>query len=150
MGPYLTPYVICAQPKTASYTRSRPLLLLFLLPVIPLFPLFFPLALSQPLISRLRQQLPIASILTYNTRLTSAMAELPSNVHVSQHPSLLAKLSQLRSKTASPRDVKSLVHEIALILSCEAVSSAIKPASGPKVAQVSSTVSSCTLTQSRT
>lgn len=83
-------------------------------------------------------------------RLTSAMAELPSNVHVSQHPSLLAKLSQLRSKTASPRDVKSLVHEIALILSCEAVSSAIKPASGPKVAQVSSTVSSCTLTQSRT
>ncbi|KAL9474025.1 hypothetical protein ACSS6W_008405 [Trichoderma asperelloides] len=60
------------------------------------------------------------------------MAELPSNVHISQHPSLLAKLSQLRSKSASPRDVKSLVHEIALILSCEAVSSAIKPVSGPK------------------
>ncbi|KAM0264936.1 hypothetical protein ACHAQJ_000452 [Trichoderma viride] len=60
------------------------------------------------------------------------MAQLPSNVHVSQHPSLLAKLSQLRSKTASPRDVKSLVHEIALILSCEAISTAIKPASGPK------------------
>ncbi|KAM0451818.1 hypothetical protein ACHAO4_005775 [Trichoderma viride] len=60
------------------------------------------------------------------------MAGLPSNVHVSQHPSLLAKLSQLRSKGASPRDVKSLVHEIALILSCEAVISAIKPASGPK------------------
>ncbi|KAL7791839.1 PRTase-like protein [Trichoderma ceciliae] len=60
------------------------------------------------------------------------MANLPPNVHLSQHPSLLAKLSQLRSKSASPRDVKSLVHEISLILSCEAISSAIKPASGPK------------------
>ncbi|KAL7946752.1 PRTase-like protein [Trichoderma barbatum] len=60
------------------------------------------------------------------------MTNLPSNVHVSQHPSLLAKLSQLRSKSASPRDVKSLVHEISLIIACEAVSSAIKPANGPK------------------
>ncbi|UKZ53373.1 hypothetical protein TrVGV298_007165 [Trichoderma virens] len=60
------------------------------------------------------------------------MAELPSNVHVSQHPSLLAKLSQLRSQSASPRDVKSLIHEISLIIACEAISSAIKPANGPK------------------
>ncbi|KAL7935588.1 PRTase-like protein [Trichoderma chlorosporum] len=60
------------------------------------------------------------------------MADLPSNVHVSQHPSLLAKLSQLRSQTASPRDVKSLIHEISLVIACEAISSAIKPANGPK------------------
>ncbi|KAJ4854172.1 uracil phosphoribosyltransferase domain-containing protein [Trichoderma breve] len=60
------------------------------------------------------------------------MANLPSNVHVSQHPSLLAKLSQLRSQSASPRDVKSLIHEISLIIACEAISSAIKPADGPK------------------
>lgn len=59
---------------------------------------------------------------------------LPSNVHVSQHPSLLAKLSQLRSKSASSRDVKSLIHEISLIIACEAVSSALKPVNGPKVA----------------
>ncbi|EGR50188.1 hypothetical protein MKX07_007578 [Trichoderma sp. CBMAI-0711] len=57
---------------------------------------------------------------------------LPSNVHVSQHPSLLAKLSQLRSKSASSRDVKSLIHEISLIIACEAVSSALKPVNGPK------------------
>ncbi|KAH6603550.1 uracil phosphoribosyltransferase [Trichoderma cornu-damae] len=56
------------------------------------------------------------------------MAELPPNVRISQHPSLLAKLSQLRSESASPRDVKSLIHEISLILSCEAISSAIKTA----------------------
>ncbi|KAL7958537.1 PRTase-like protein [Trichoderma compactum] len=60
------------------------------------------------------------------------MANLPSNVHVSQHPSLLAKLSQLRSQSASPRDVKSLIHEISLIIACEAISSAIKPVDGPK------------------
>lgn len=61
------------------------------------------------------------------------MANLPSNVHVSQHPSLLAKLSQLRSKSASSRDVKSLIHEISLVLACEAVSSALKATNGPKV-----------------
>lgn len=59
------------------------------------------------------------------------MAPLPSNVHVSQHPSLLAKLSQLRSQSSSARDVKNLIHEISLILSTEALSTALKPAKGP-------------------
>lgn len=60
------------------------------------------------------------------------MASLPSNVHVSKHPSLLVKLSQLRSKSASARDVKTLIHEISLILASEALSTAIATADGPK------------------
>lgn len=59
------------------------------------------------------------------------MAPLPSNVHVSSHPSLLAKLSQLRSKSTSAKDVKNLIHEISLILATEALSSELKPAKGP-------------------
>ncbi|VUC34189.1 unnamed protein product [Clonostachys rosea] len=59
------------------------------------------------------------------------MASL-SNVHVSQHPSVLAKLSQLRSKSASSKDVKALIHEIALVISTEALNKAITPADGPK------------------
>ncbi|CAG9993547.1 unnamed protein product [Clonostachys byssicola] len=59
------------------------------------------------------------------------MASL-SNVHVSQHPSVLAKLSQLRSKSASSKDVKALIHEISLIISTEALTKAITPTDGPK------------------
>ncbi|KAK3375410.1 uracil phosphoribosyltransferase-domain-containing protein [Podospora didyma] len=51
--------------------------------------------------------------------------QLPSNVHVSQHPCLLAKLSQLRSKDASAKEVKSLIHEISLIVGCEALAHAV-------------------------
>jgi len=46
---------------------------------------------------------------------------LPSNVHISKHPCLRAKLSQLRSKSTGARDTKTLVHEIALILGTEAL-----------------------------
>lgn len=63
------------------------------------------------------------------------MASL-SNVHVSQHPSVLAKLSQLRSKSASSKDVKALIHEISLIVSTEALSKAITPTDGPKVCRL--------------
>ncbi|CAK42610.1 putative uracil phosphoribosyltransferase urg2 [Aspergillus awamori] len=45
---------------------------------------------------------------------------LPSNVHVSSHPLLQAKLSQLRSASTSTRETRSLVHEIATILGVEA------------------------------
>lgn len=57
---------------------------------------------------------------------------LPSNVHVSQHPCLKVKLSQLRSKNTSSKEVKNLVHEISLIVACEAMSSSLKAADGPK------------------
>ncbi|KAI2470521.1 PRTase-like protein [Annulohypoxylon bovei var. microspora] len=57
---------------------------------------------------------------------------LPSNVHVSKHPCLMAKLSRLRSKGTESREVKSLINEIALILGCEALGSALTPVDGPK------------------
>ncbi|RGP80207.1 uracil phosphoribosyltransferase [Fusarium longipes] len=60
------------------------------------------------------------------------MSSLPSNVHVSQHPCLRAKLSQLRSKSINPREVKSLIHEISLIVSCEALASSLEATEGPQ------------------
>lgn len=55
-----------------------------------------------------------------------ASSPLPQNVHVSNHPCLRAKLSHLRSKTANARETKTLVHEIALILSCEALATSLR------------------------
>ncbi|KAK7706024.1 hypothetical protein SLS63_014050 [Diaporthe eres] len=60
------------------------------------------------------------------------MSTLPKNVHVSSHPCLRAKLSQLRSKSTPSKDVKALVHEISLIVGCEALASAITTSPGPK------------------
>ncbi|KAK7918392.1 uracil phosphoribosyltransferase [Apiospora marii] len=57
---------------------------------------------------------------------------LPSNVHVSRHPCLLGKLSLLRSKSASTREVKALINEIATIVGVEALASALTPVDGPK------------------
>ncbi|KAJ6113596.1 hypothetical protein N7523_006913 [Penicillium sp. IBT 18751x] len=51
---------------------------------------------------------------------------LPSNVHVSSHPCLQAKLSQLRSQSTSPRETRDLVHEIASILGVEAFAKGLK------------------------
>ncbi|KAM3435139.1 hypothetical protein MY4824_005011 [Beauveria thailandica] len=58
---------------------------------------------------------------------------LPPNVHVSQHPSVQAKMSQLRSKSASARETNALVHEISLIVACEALAKSLAPVPGPKV-----------------
>lgn len=60
------------------------------------------------------------------------MASLPPNVHVSRHPSLAAKLSQLRSRSAAA-DVQTLVHEISLILAAEDLAASLNPVAGPKV-----------------
>ncbi|KAH0435120.1 uracil phosphoribosyltransferase [Colletotrichum kahawae] len=57
---------------------------------------------------------------------------LPSNVHVSQHPCLRAKLSQLRSKSTPAKEVKTLVHEIGLIVATEALAASTKATDGPK------------------
>ncbi|KAM3465838.1 hypothetical protein MY5147_009190, partial [Beauveria neobassiana] len=59
-------------------------------------------------------------------------AFLPPNVHVSQHPSVQAKMSQLRSKSASARETNALVHEISLIVACEALAKSLAPVPGPK------------------
>jgi len=53
------------------------------------------------------------------------MAALPPNIHVSQHPCLRAKLSQLRSQSTSSRETKQLVHEIATMIGYEALASGL-------------------------
>lgn len=63
---------------------------------------------------------------------------LPSNVHVSKHPCLLAKLGRLRSRETEAREVKSLVNDIALIVGCEALASTLTAVDGPKVTTSSS------------
>lgn len=65
------------------------------------------------------------------------MSSLPPNVHVSTHPCLVAKLSQLRSKNTTAKGVKALVHEISLILGIEALASKITTAPGPLVCPLS-------------
>jgi len=59
------------------------------------------------------------------------MSKLPSNVHVSRHPCLQVKLSQLRSNTTNARETKALVHEIALIVGCEATAAGLSTGKGP-------------------
>lgn len=46
---------------------------------------------------------------------------LPPNVHVSRHPCLRAKLSQLRSQSTNSRDTNALVRDIASIVGVEAL-----------------------------
>ncbi|KZF26521.1 PRTase-like protein [Xylona heveae TC161] len=53
------------------------------------------------------------------------MTSLPSNVRVSTHPCLKAKISQLRSSSSHARVVNALVHEISTILACEALASGL-------------------------
>lgn len=52
--------------------------------------------------------------------------QLPSNVRVSRHPCLRAKLSQLRSQNTNAREAKLLVHEIATIVACEALAEGLQ------------------------
>ncbi|KAM7189163.1 uracil phosphoribosyltransferase [Naviculisporaceae sp. PSN 640] len=61
----------------------------------------------------------------------TGQVKLPENVHISSHPCLQAKLSQLRSKDTNARDVKALINEISLILGCEALAKGLTAAPGP-------------------
>jgi len=64
----------------------------------------------------------------------SGMASsLPRNVHVSTHPCLQTKLSQLREATTNARETKDLVHEVTLILACEAFATGLSTKKGPQV-----------------
>jgi hypothetical protein len=54
-----------------------------------------------------------------------ASSDLPKNAHISTHPCLLAKLSQLRSAQTGCRDAQTLVHEIALMVGYEALSAGL-------------------------
>ena len=60
---------------------------------------------------------PPASLEQY----TNMAPSLPRNVHISTHPCVRAKLSQLRSHTTNSADVQRLVHEIATMVGCEAL-----------------------------
>ncbi|CAO2655453.1 Nn.00g105170.m01.CDS01 [Neocucurbitaria sp. VM-36] len=55
-----------------------------------------------------------------------AAINLPKNAHVSTHPCLQAKLSQLRSAKTGSRDAQTLVHEIALMVGYEALGAGLK------------------------
>jgi uracil phosphoribosyltransferase len=56
--------------------------------------------------------------------MASSSSSLPPNVHISNHPCIRAKLSQLRSTSTDARDFKALVHEIATMVACEALAKA--------------------------
>ena len=58
---------------------------------------------------------------------------LPPNVHISSHPCLQAKLSQLRDAATNSRETKALVHEISLIVGCEALAAGLSCKDGPPV-----------------
>jgi uracil phosphoribosyltransferase len=61
---------------------------------------------------------------------------LPKNAHVSNHPCLKAKLSQLRSTSTSSRDVQTLVHEISLMVGYEALASGVASKDDGTVCQI--------------
>src|SRR4051794_15815289 len=67
---------------------------------------------------------------------------LPPNVHVSTHPCLQAKLSQLRDSNTKARETKALVHEISLILGVEALASGLNVKQGPIVRPLTSSITS--------
>ncbi|KXH37399.1 uracil phosphoribosyltransferase [Colletotrichum simmondsii] len=75
--------------------------------------------------------------------MSSSAPELPANVHVSQHPCLRAKLSQLRSQSTPAKEVKTLVHDIALMVAYEALGASTKATDGSKVIIPSFTAVSC-------
>lgn len=62
----------------------------------------------------------------------------PANVHVSSHPLLQAKLSQIRSASTTTRETRNLVHEIATILGVEAFASGWKATGTGKTVSVHS------------
>jgi len=62
-----------------------------------------------------------------------ASPPLPTNVHVSNHPCPRAKLSRLRSQHANARETKALIHEIALIVGCQALERALDTTSSGTV-----------------
>jgi hypothetical protein len=65
--------------------------------------------------------LPLTPELLEVQTYTMAPSDLPKNAHVSTHPCLLAKLSQLRSAKTGCREAQTLVHEIALMVGYEAL-----------------------------
>lgn len=65
----------------------------------------------------------------------SASLSLPPNAHISKHPCLQAKLSQLRVKQSNARETKLLIHEIATIVAVEALASCLQGVDDGQVGQ---------------
>ncbi|KAL5329008.1 hypothetical protein ACEPPN_002517 [Leptodophora sp. 'Broadleaf-Isolate-01'] len=65
--------------------------------------------------------------------------DLPPTVHISTHPCLQAKLSQLRQSTTNARETKALVHEISLIVACEATAAGLTTKKGESEHSVNTT-----------
>lgn len=67
---------------------------------------------------------------------------MATNVHISSHPCVRAKLSLLRSASTNAKETKALIHEIATIVSCEALAKGlaaeqvgtVRPQSAPQPA----------------
>ena len=57
-------------------------------------------------------------------------SKLPSNVHVSAHPCVRGKLSQLRSRSTNAQDTKRLVNDISLMVGCEALANSLTVVEG--------------------
>ena len=62
----------------------------------------------------------------FQQSVASAMAaSLPANVTVCSHACIRVKLSKLRSSSTPPKETKSLVHELTLLLAADALSRAL-------------------------
>lgn len=70
------------------------------------------------------------------------MSSLPSNIHVSSHPCLKAKLSQLRSQSTSTPETRELVNEIATILAIEAFAVCLKSSKLGTVGDITTSIRS--------
>lgn len=57
---------------------------------------------------------------------TQQFPRMSASIHVSTHPCVRAKLSQLRSGSTSARDTKTLVHDIATIVGVEALAKGLE------------------------
>lgn len=51
--------------------------------------------------------------------------QIPRNVHISKHPCVRAKLSQLRSQSTNSNETKTLVHEIATMVGSDALAAGL-------------------------
>lgn len=69
---------------------------------------------------------PLAS--PSSSMMASSGTSLPPNVHVSAHPCIHAKLGQLRSASTHPKDFKSTIHEVALLVASEAFAKVFRSA----------------------
>ena len=74
---------------------------------------------------------PLSLISLYRPLQDSHSIKMP--VHISTHPLIQAKLSQLRSSSTAPRDVRTLVGEISTMLGVEALANLPFEAPGKSV-----------------